>query len=696
MKKIDAIVLKALLLMEDEEDAGKLDTAPEKDVNAKPGSFEADPMEFILKKYVTLNSLLEELMTPSFRDYVDAIFIVAPKPTTFKVLLHNGQYFFLTFLGKAYEATINGRNYYLVQIGEKERCMIAISKLLRFGSPLKTKGPEGSEQGTRDEEGGESEDLGLAAASETPEETPAEPESLEESIKILTNMLLLEVAKVKKIYSKDPFMLALISAISGSSASGGKHYEGKKDSGKGGGNYFIKGNFGQAEETEAVIASAMSYMNFKPSNYTVEYIDPKDFKLGARSGTYTTYEITIKSVNQRGKNPTPPEINVGDVAYLCSAVRQVSASSGQIAPTLVGKALTPKGLGVQGNYTKASSAITAVEKAIKERQPDIYPLLHSLLNDVITSPKSLDSDLAEIKTKDIMVELKPPTIAELQKVSQSDINTVGKDFGEILGGIYLALGVGIAPDRNLSWPSGNFELIDFFLNGFGISSKYKKGAAASITGLVKKYAKDKIPTSEAEAKFLNTMSSFTDPELTSPDAFLRVARLEANNMKAINTLASIIGVNVEDVSRQSINDYIEELVGSTKSDKQKTLLFKQKFDPLFKQLKHAPSGYNTTDDSKGVIEWSSYLPSQYYGIITSGFSYYVCDRLNEVPAYLELLKAMASKTEVKQMYLDVFIKQSKMTFSIKSFNDPDAKFKFHIPSIAATNPTSSKLGFKLQ
>jgi tetratricopeptide (TPR) repeat protein len=56
------------------------------------------------------------------------------------------------YLGKAYQSTIAGRNYYLTEIGEKERCMIAISKLLRFGSPLKTKGPEGAEQGTRDVE----------------------------------------------------------------------------------------------------------------------------------------------------------------------------------------------------------------------------------------------------------------------------------------------------------------------------------------------------------------------------------------------------------------------------------------------------------------------------------------------------------------------------------------------------------------
>jgi hypothetical protein len=157
----DLEILKMILLAEAEEDEQPEGEQPEEDAQQvdevpeekpKPGTFEADPMSFILKKYVSLNSIMSELMTPSFKEYVEAIFIVAPKPTTFKVVLHNGQYFFLTYLGKAYQSTIAGRNYYLTEIGEKERCMIAISQLLRFGSPLKTKGPEGAEQGTRDVE----------------------------------------------------------------------------------------------------------------------------------------------------------------------------------------------------------------------------------------------------------------------------------------------------------------------------------------------------------------------------------------------------------------------------------------------------------------------------------------------------------------------------------------------------------------
>jgi hypothetical protein len=176
---MDSLILKNILLREiDEEDAEK-----EEDQSQSP--FEKDPMGFILKKYVTLNELLTELMTPSFKEYLDAIFIVAPKPTTFKILLHNGQYFFLTYLEKAYQATISGKNYYLMTTGEKQLCMQAIARLLRFGSPLKTKGPEGSEQGP------EAEDTGESAAETTPETPPAEggeEETLAESV-ILKHIL---------------------------------------------------------------------------------------------------------------------------------------------------------------------------------------------------------------------------------------------------------------------------------------------------------------------------------------------------------------------------------------------------------------------------------------------------------------------------------------------------------------------------
>lgn len=134
-------ILKAILLNE-------LDR-----MEPETSTFEDDPMQFILNKYAGLKTTLEYLMTESFEEYTTGIYVVAPKPTTFKIVLHNGQFFFLQFMGKAYEATVQGKKYYLMTIGEKERAMVAISRLLRYGNPLKTKGPEGAEQATRDSEG---------------------------------------------------------------------------------------------------------------------------------------------------------------------------------------------------------------------------------------------------------------------------------------------------------------------------------------------------------------------------------------------------------------------------------------------------------------------------------------------------------------------------------------------------------------
>ncbi len=184
MQVKDTDILKKLLLQEE----------PEAEV--LPQGFEDDPMGFILKKYPGLNTVMEYMMTKDFREFVDAIFVVAPKPTTFKVLLHNGQYFFLQFMGKAYQATVLGKNYYLMSIGEKERCMLAIARLLRYGPPLKTKGPESGEEGTRPEgDTGGGEESGGETSTETGGETGGEggeEQSLGESLtnrKILSEIL---------------------------------------------------------------------------------------------------------------------------------------------------------------------------------------------------------------------------------------------------------------------------------------------------------------------------------------------------------------------------------------------------------------------------------------------------------------------------------------------------------------------------
>lgn len=141
-------------------------------------SFEDDPIGFILRKYPTLEKTLKMLMSSAYKDYITGIYIIAPKPTTFKIVLHNDQDFTLTFLGKAYEATVAGKKFYLQTVGERERCMNAIARILALGNPISTKGPEGAEQKADGEESGSTPSGGGSAPAGPPEEnTPEEAEA---------------------------------------------------------------------------------------------------------------------------------------------------------------------------------------------------------------------------------------------------------------------------------------------------------------------------------------------------------------------------------------------------------------------------------------------------------------------------------------------------------------------------------------
>ena len=129
--------------------------------------FEDDPMAYILQKYPSLKATLEDLMTSSFEDYITGIYVMAPKPTTFKILLHNGQHFFLIYARDSYIAKIAGKKYYLLNIGEEEYAIKSIADLLTMGMPPGAEGPD--DQADNEMTGGAGD-----AADKEPTEEPAD------------------------------------------------------------------------------------------------------------------------------------------------------------------------------------------------------------------------------------------------------------------------------------------------------------------------------------------------------------------------------------------------------------------------------------------------------------------------------------------------------------------------------------------
>jgi hypothetical protein len=110
-----------------------------------------DATDTMLEKFPTLKLTLVKLMTEDFKEFVDTIDWVSPKPTTFRVNLVNGQDFTLKWTGKNFQAQILGKKYMLGNISDFQQALDKLARLYQE-APLKGAGEEG--------EGGEEADFG--------------------------------------------------------------------------------------------------------------------------------------------------------------------------------------------------------------------------------------------------------------------------------------------------------------------------------------------------------------------------------------------------------------------------------------------------------------------------------------------------------------------------------------------------------
>ena len=114
----------------------------------------------VLEKFPQLKEIIVNLLTNQYEIFVSDIQWVAPKPTTFRVVLGNGENFMLTYSPRSWVAQIEGKKYYLLNLSEEEAATEAIARILAYGIA-----EEKTEPGAEGE-----------AAAETPAEEPAAEE----------------------------------------------------------------------------------------------------------------------------------------------------------------------------------------------------------------------------------------------------------------------------------------------------------------------------------------------------------------------------------------------------------------------------------------------------------------------------------------------------------------------------------------
>jgi hypothetical protein len=100
-----------------------------------PPSTEIPNVEYEeLEKFPELKKTIIDLLTQDYARFLDGIDWVAPRPTTFRINLLNGQNFYLIYGKRSWIAQVEGKKYYLLNLNEEESACQAIARILRFGA----------------------------------------------------------------------------------------------------------------------------------------------------------------------------------------------------------------------------------------------------------------------------------------------------------------------------------------------------------------------------------------------------------------------------------------------------------------------------------------------------------------------------------------------------------------------------------
>ena len=87
-----------------------------------------------LTKFPELKDIIVNLLTHEFDSFLERIDWVSPKPSTFRIVLLNGESFLLTYGTRSWIAQVEGKKYYLLNLDEEEYACQAISRILQYGA----------------------------------------------------------------------------------------------------------------------------------------------------------------------------------------------------------------------------------------------------------------------------------------------------------------------------------------------------------------------------------------------------------------------------------------------------------------------------------------------------------------------------------------------------------------------------------
>jgi hypothetical protein len=102
-----------------------------------PSAVSLDSVRFpVLVKFPTLHNIITKLLTNQFDLFLKDIEWVAPRPTTFRIILANDQVFYLIYTDRTWIGKVEGKKYYLLNLGEEQNFTEALARILSYGAKV--------------------------------------------------------------------------------------------------------------------------------------------------------------------------------------------------------------------------------------------------------------------------------------------------------------------------------------------------------------------------------------------------------------------------------------------------------------------------------------------------------------------------------------------------------------------------------
>ena len=102
-----------------------------------PSTVSLDNVRFpVLVKFPTLSDTIVKLLTDQYDLFIKDIEWVAPRPTTFRIVLANDQVFYMIYTDRSWIGKVEGKKYYLLNLSEEQNCIESIARILAYGAKV--------------------------------------------------------------------------------------------------------------------------------------------------------------------------------------------------------------------------------------------------------------------------------------------------------------------------------------------------------------------------------------------------------------------------------------------------------------------------------------------------------------------------------------------------------------------------------